>query len=77
MDEGQLALLQYAGWYKGLFGLSLEFRPDNDVIDDDKRLDSWYETFVRDQAKKAGRQGDPRYSLLGEAEKFQVPDFGT
>lgn len=69
--------MQYANWYKSIYGMPLEYRPDNDVIADDTRLDSWYDTFVRDQAKKAGHKGDPRYSFLGEEEAFQVPQFGA
>lgn len=57
--------------------MPLEFRPDDDVIHDDVRLDVWHNTFMRDQAKKAGRRGDPKYSILGEAEEFQVPQFGV
>lgn len=77
MDEGQLALLQYAGWYKALYSMPLEHRPDDDVIQDDIRLDSWHKTFQRDQAKKAGRSGDANYSLTGESEDFQLPEFGV
>lgn len=57
--------------------MPLEFRPDDDVINDDERLDSWHKTFQRDQFKKAGRQGDPKYAILGEAEEFAVPEFGV
>lgn len=55
--------------------MSLEHRPDNDVIDDDQRLDSWYETFVRKMSKAAGRQGDPNFSLFGDAEGARIPEF--
>lgn len=57
--------------------MQLEYRPDDDVINDDIRLDVWHNNFIRDMARKAGRKGDPKYRLLGEAEEFQIPEFGV
>jgi hypothetical protein len=76
MDDAQLSLLQYAGWYKGIYGMTLEYRPDDEIIQDDERLDGWYKAFVRDIATKAGRTGNSRFALTGEEEQQQIPEFG-
>lgn len=56
--------------------MSLEYRPDDEVINDDARLDAWYDAFVRDMARKAGRK-DPRFALVGEGgQGIQIPEFG-
>lgn len=56
--------------------MPLEHRPDNDVIADDKALDTWHKTFTQDQARKAGRRGDPKLGIFGEAEDVKLPEFG-
>jgi hypothetical protein len=58
--------------------MPLEHRPDDDVIDEDERLDSWHNSFIRSQARIAGRKGNPKFSFdSGGPEDFQVPQFGV
>ncbi len=53
-------------------------RPDDALLADDQRLDKWFDQYVRDQARKAGRNhGDPRYSFLGPAEGPQAIEVFT
>jgi hypothetical protein len=55
LDDAQLALIQFAKWYKNIRELPPSDRPDDAVIDNDAELDRWWDAFVRDQQRKAGR----------------------
>lgn len=47
-------------------------RPDDATLADDARLDKWFDQYVRDQARKAGRtHGDPRLQFTGREDRAQ------
>lgn len=54
-----MLLLYYANWYKGIYEMLPGDRPTDDVINDDERLDQWYDAFVRENARKFARKGAP------------------
>lgn len=64
-----MLLIQYATWYKLVYSLPPSDRPDDEVIDDDAALDTWWETYQRDIMKKAGHKGNPKYTLEN------IPEF--
>jgi len=47
-------------------------KPDDALLADDGKLDRWYENFIRQHEREAGRKsGDGRYPLLGQAPEVE------
>jgi hypothetical protein len=55
LDDGQLTLLGFARFYEGIYGMMPTDKPDDAVINDDVRLDQWYENYQRETARKLGK----------------------
>lgn len=56
LSDMQLLLLHYAEFYKNIYELPASDRPDRKIIDNDAKLDSWYENFIASLARKGGRK---------------------
>ena len=42
-------------------------RPTDALLENDKELDTWFEVYLRDQARRSGKPGgDPSLTLMGE-----------
>lgn len=56
-------------WYKSIYEMMPSDKPADDIIEDDERLDRWFEAYLRDLARKSGaKSGDSRFDLTGEAQ---------
>ena len=71
-----MALFQWGRWYRSIQEMSATDRPDDALLEDDERLDKWFDQYVRDTARKAGRNhGDPRLSFTGQREAQAIEVF--
>jgi len=47
-----------------LYELPSSDRPDDDLFQDDAKLDRWFDSFLKDLQRKSGKKaGDPKYAL--------------
>jgi len=45
-------LFQWGRWYKGIFELPPHEKPDDDILEDDTKIDRWYESYQRETMRK-------------------------
>lgn len=64
-----MTVLGFARFYDSILGMLPQDRPADDVIEDDAALDSWYQEYLREAARKAGKRSN--VSMDGG----QVPQF--
>lgn len=68
----QLSLVQWVRWYKSIYEMLPNDKPEDDVIEDDVALDRWFQQYLRESARKLGqRGGDSKYDLVGEGRREQ------
>jgi hypothetical protein len=65
-------LYQWARWYDSIYKMSPTDKPTDQLIADDQQLDLWFDRFLRDAARKLGRQGGS-----GDRSLALVSDGGT
>jgi hypothetical protein len=71
-----MLLLHYLQFYRNIYELPPEHRPETTVIENDQKLDHWWHSFKMEQDRKAGRRGgDPKYDLLGRNAEQHIPKF--
>lgn len=77
LDDHQLALFQWGRWYESIYKMGHD-RPDQKIIEDDEKLDAWYERFIREAAMRHGKRksGDSSLNFTGKKEPatFKVFD---
>jgi hypothetical protein len=65
-------MLQWLRFYKMLNEMPMSERPDDQTLEDDERLDRWYDAYVRKLQADAAKAG----SIHGPTPEFgELPQF--
>jgi len=61
-----MTLMGFARFYESIYGMLPSDRPTDEIIEDDEALDAWYQSYLREQAIKAGRKTDRSMEQMKE-----------
>jgi hypothetical protein len=70
-------VVHWGKWYKSIYEMPAVDRPEMDIIQDDNEVDLWFDSYMRDNARRAAvlRQQQNRYAPPPQAQATAI--FGN
>jgi hypothetical protein len=71
-----MVLLRFGRLYKFIYELPSYERPDDALIDDDEKLDAWFERWTRDKEREVARAYGKTAGAKQKGDLSRIPMFG-